>query len=271
MAKTVTNEEKYALRSVSRALDVLQTLAESGSDGMSVGEIAEAISVSRSTAFTLLQTLVARGYVSDVRFGGARRYQLGLTLIHLGDRAQAEMAVVRIAMPVLQQLTDATGLTSRIAVFDDGCAVTVGRVDAPGPFRLVASLGRRELPHSSAVGKSLLTSLSDQELRMLLHDLGMQRRTENTITSANDLIRDLKEVRKLGYAFDNEEDVMGVACVGAGVYGPSKTVVAAISVTGMKQNRSTEDLHNMGLSVRAHADQISLMLGGPSHKEYLLC
>jgi len=268
VTRTETTDDKYALRSVSRALDVLQALAASGGDGMSVGEIAEAVGVSRSTAFTLLQTLVARGYVSDVRFGGARRYQLGLTLIHLGDRAQAEMAIARIAMPTLQQLTEATGLTSRLAVFDDGCAVAVARVDAPGPFRLVASLGRRELPHSSAVGKSLLLNLSEDEVLSLLHRLGMPRRTEKTITTPQDLVRNLKEVRNLGYAFDDEEDMIGVACVGAGIYGPSKSVVAAMSVTGIKHGRGLKELHELGMIVRTHADQVSLLLGGPTHTTY---
>jgi IclR family acetate operon transcriptional repressor len=260
-----TADDKYPLRSVGRALDVLQALGTGAGKGMSVGEIAEAIDVSRSTAFTLLQTMVARGFVADTRIGGARLYRLGLALVHLGDRAVAEMGITQIATPILQQLTDATQLTSRLAVLDDGYAVAIGRVDAPGPFRMTASLGRRELPHCSSVGKSLMARLPDDQVIAMMTRLGMPRRTEHTLTSPASLLDDLRETRRRGYVFDNEEDNIGVVCVGAAVYDRSLEAVAAISVTSMKLDRSDDDLHKLGEMVRAYADRVSLLLGGPTH------
>lgn len=257
-------EEKYALRSVGRALDVIEAIA-AGGRGMSVGEIAEAIGVSRSTAFSLLQTLVARGFVSDNRIGGARHYRLGLALVHLGDQAVAEIGITQIATPVLQQLTDTTQLTARLAVLDDGYAVTIGRVDAPGPFKMTGSLGRRELPHCSAVGKALLMRLPPERIMAILTRLGMPRRTDRTLTSQGDLIEELRTAAARGYAFDNEEDNAGVICVGAAVYDRSSTAVAAISVTSMKLGRSDEDLHQLGYVVRSYADRVSQLLGGPTH------
>jgi IclR family acetate operon transcriptional repressor len=262
---TETSDDKYPLRSVGRALDVLQALGAGNSKGMGVGEIAEAIGVSRSTAFTLLQTMVARGFVADTRIGGGRLYRLGLALVHLGDRAVAEMGITQIATPILQQLTDATQLTSRLAVLDDGYAVAIGRVDAPGPFRMTASLGRRELPHCSSVGKALLARLPSEKVMAILTRLGMPRRTEHTLTSQAALIADLQETAARGYAFDNEEDNIGVVCVGAAVYDRTCEAVAAISVTSMKLGRSDEDLHQLGAAVRAYADRISVLQGGPVH------
>ena len=267
-AKNESAEEKYALRSVSRALDVLETLG-GASDGLGVGEIAERIGVSRSTAFSLLQTLVARGFVADLRIGGARLYRLGLSLVHLGDRALSELGIVQIASPVLQQLTNATQLTSRLAVLDEGCAVAIGRVDAPGPIRMTSSLGRRELPHTSAVGKALLSGLPDEEVMDVIKRLGMPRRTERTLTEVTEFLRDLGESRSRGYALDNEEDNVGIICVGAPVYGRSSDTVAAISVTGIRLDRTDADMHALGVTIRGHADRISLLLGGPTHAALL--
>ncbi len=258
-------DEKYSLRSVGRALDVLQVLGTGASKGMSVGEIATAIGVSRSTAFTLLQAMVSRGFVADTRVGGARLYRLGLALVHLGDRALAEMGITQIATPILEQLTDATQMTSRLAVLDDGHAVAIGRVDSPGPFRMTASLGRRELPHCSSVGKALLARLPSDQVAAILTRLGMPRRTEHTLTSQAALLADLRDTAARGFAFDKEEDTIGVVCVGAAVYDRSGAAVAAISVTGMKLERSDADLHKLGVEVRAYADRISLLLGGPPH------
>jgi IclR family acetate operon transcriptional repressor len=261
----LTTDEKYSLRSVGRALDVLQALGAGPGKGMSVGDVAEAIGVSRSTAFTLLQAMVARGFVADTRIGGARLYRLGLALVHLGDRAVAEMGITQIATPILQQLTDTTQLTSRLAVLDEGYAVAIGRVDAPGSFRMTTSLGRRELPHCSAVGKSLLMRLPAQQVMAILTRLGMPRRTDHTLTQQPALIEDLRQAAQRGYAFDNEEDNAGVVCVGAAIYDRSGAAVAAISVTTMKFGRRDEDLHQLGFVVRAHADRVSQLLGGPAH------
>ena len=257
-------QDKYALRSVGRALDILETL-EKSSEGMGVGEIAEAIGTSRSTAFTLLQTLVARGFVADLRVGSSRSYRLGLSLIHLGDRAQSHLGITQVAAPVLRQLTEITNLTSRLAVFDEGCAVSISRFDAPGLFRMTASLGRRELPHSSSIGKALLARMPDDEVLALLKRLGMPRRTERTLTRPDALLKELHEVSRRGYAFDDEEDNVGIVCVGAPVYGRSSQPVAVISVTTIKLDGSAIDLHALGAVVRAHADRISVLLGGPTH------
>lgn len=257
-------DEKYALRSVSRALDVLDTLG-GASQGMGVGEVAEAVGISRSTAFTLLQTLMARGFVADQRIGSSRLYRLGLSLVHLGDHALQELGITQVTTPVLQELTNATKLTSRLAILDDGCAVIIGRVDAPGPFRMIASLGRRELPHSSALGKALLSSLPDNEIVALVKRLGMPPRTDYTLTRPDALLRDLREVRARGYALDNEEDSAGVICVGSTIRNRASETVAAISVTTMRLSPTECDIHALGATVRAYADRASLLLGGPVH------
>jgi VIT1/CCC1 family predicted Fe2+/Mn2+ transporter len=70
-------------------------------------------------------------------------------------------------MPELRKLTADLGMTSRLAILDDGYAVVVGRVDAPGSIRFDAALGRREMPHCSAVGKALLAAMPRDEARRI--------------------------------------------------------------------------------------------------------
>ena len=259
------NDDKYNLRSVGRALDVLQLLGDSQVKGMGVSQIAEAIGVSRSTAFTLLQTLVARRFVADIRSGNSRSYSLGLSLVYLGDQALQELGVSKVAPPILHRMTEEMKLTSRLAILDDGFAVAIGRVDAPGPFRIAASLGRREMPHCSSVGKALLADMPPSEVIALMERLGMPKRTNYTLATPDALLRDLTQTRKRGYSFDNEEDNLGVLCVGAAVYDRTGEVVAAISVSCMKLDRTESDMHAMGATIRAYADEISSLIGGPNH------
>jgi IclR family transcriptional regulator, acetate operon repressor len=264
-----TNEDRYALRSVNRALDVLEALGKAANDGMTVAGVAEQIGVSKSTAFALLQTLLLRNFVTDVRLGGSRRYRLGLSLVYLGDRAAEDIGVSQVALPVLRELTELTGLTSRLAILDHGYAVAISRVDAPGILRIASALGQRELPHCSALGKSLLALLPPARVVKLLAQTGMPRRTEHTLVTPVELMADLMQVAGRGYAFDNEEDNIGVVCIGAAIVNREGEGVAAISVTTLKSGLSDEDLHELGRTIRRYADRVSRMLGAEVDPEVL--
>jgi IclR family acetate operon transcriptional repressor len=256
-----STEDRYALRSVSRALDVLEALGKAGNEGMTVAGVAEQIGVSKSTAFALLQTLLLRNFVADVRLGGSRRYRLGLALVYLGDRAAEDVGVSQLAMPVLRELTEVTGLTSRLAILDQGYAVAISRVDAPGILRIASALGQRELPHCSALGKSLLALLPPARVVKLLAQTGMPRRTEYTLLTPGELMTDLMLVAQRGYAFDNEEDNIGVVCIGAAITNREGEGVAAISVTTLKSGLDDDDLHELGRTLRRYADRVSRKLG----------
>jgi IclR family transcriptional regulator, acetate operon repressor len=247
---------------VERALDALELLAAAGLDGLTLTGLAEQLGVSKSSAFALLQTLLARGFASDSGTRQSRRYRLGMALAKLGDAAEAQAPLVSLAMPVLQSLTDATGLTTRMAVPDGPYAVVVARVDAPGSVRFASYLGKREYPHCTSAGKALLAALPADRARDLVAEAGLPARTSRTITDPDALLRDLAVSAARGYTIDDEEDCEGVFCVGAAVYDRTGHCVAAISGTGLKLNRPTWRMDELGILVRDAADRITVALGG---------
>lgn len=253
--------KEYRVQSVERALRILEMLAAAGAAGESVTGIGRGLGVSKSTAYALLQTLMSRGFVTDDGTDGGRRYRLGMGLARLGDRAVSEMTIHDAAMPVLRALTDATGYTSRLAILDEGYAVVIGRVDSPGVVRFSAHLGRRELAHSSGVGKALLSSLAPDEVRAIVAATGLPRRTSHTITDIETLLEDLAIVRQRGYSLDDEEDADGVFCVGTPVYDFRGACAGAISITGLKLGMPAWRLRELGQLVREHGERISRLLG----------
>jgi len=255
---------RYRLHGVERALDTLELLAAAGPGGMTLTELADRISVSKSSAFALLQTLIGRGFAADSGTRLTRRYRLGMALAKLGDAAEVQSPLVSMALPVLHSLTDATGLTTRLVVPDGPYAVVTARVDAPGTVRFASYLGKREYPHCTSAGKALLAALPREQARALAVEAGMQARTERTITDPDALVRDLELSAARGYAIDDEEDSEGVFCVGAAIFDRNGDRVAAISGTGLKLNRPTWRMDELGLSIRDAADQITDALGGPS-------
>jgi IclR family transcriptional regulator, acetate operon repressor len=266
-AQAEPDAQRYRLHSVERALDTLELLAAAGPGGMTLTELAERISVSKSSAFVLLQTLIARGFAADSGTRLTRRYRLGLALAKLGDAAEVQSPLIALATPVLQSVTDTTGLTTRLVVPDGPYAVVTARVDAPGTVRFASYLGQREFPHCTSAGKALLATLPPEQARALALESGMPARTGRTITDPDDLLRDLELSAARGYTIDDEEDSEGVFCVGAAIFDRNGARVAAISGTGLKLNRPTWRMDELGLTIREAADQITVALGGPPFAE----
>jgi IclR family acetate operon transcriptional repressor len=145
---------------------------------------------------------------------------------------------------------------------DEGYAVVVGRVDAPGAVRFDAALGRRELPHCSAVGKALLAARPAEDAKAILRKIGLPRRTPKTITSLSTLMGELAVTARRGYAVDDEEDTEGVACIGACVFDRTGQAAGAISVTGLKPRDWQGRQVGLAQDVIRYAGRISRQLGG---------
>lgn len=259
--------ERYRVKSLGRALDIVETLSQAGPEGLSVSEIARALELSKSATFSILQTLLSRRYLADQGSGPSRRYRLGMAFARLGDQVISETALRDLAMPVLRKLTAETGLTSRAAILSEGYAISVGKVDGPGTIRIASFLGHQELSHATGVGKAILAALTPDEVREIAAKNGMPLRTANTIRDIDALLIELERIADRGYAVDDEEDTLGVLCIGASVWGHGGKCAGAISVTSLKQEIRADSVAEFGAIVRRYADELSKELGGPSFEE----
>ncbi|MFE6979385.1 IclR family transcriptional regulator [Streptomyces sp. NPDC057682] len=255
-------EPKYWVKSVARAADILEVLAApSQGNGLSVTEVGQACSISKSAAFGMLQTLRAYGLVSDDGEGMNRRYRLGMSLARLGDRARAQVSLRGVAHPVLRELTRATGMASRLAVPEDGHAVVVDQVELDQRVRLDLRMGQRELPHCTGLGKALLSAVPQTEAASVVERFGLPRRTARTITDPATFLSHLRDIARVGYALDDEEDAEGIICIGAPVFDDRSVCAGAVSITGLKLGLPAWRYQELGGQVRDAARRISLLLG----------
>jgi IclR family transcriptional regulator, acetate operon repressor len=253
--------ERYRVQSVDRALTMLEALAEAGAEGLTLAEAGRRLGTSKSTALSLLRTLAGRGFVTLLDEGERPRYRLGLALARLGDQVVAQTGLVEISLPVLRQLTAETGRTSRLGVLDDGYVVIIGRVPGPGFIQVQSHLGRRELPHCSALGKAILSQLPEATVREIAARVGMPGRTPRTITNVKRLLVELTDSRQRGYAVDDEEDSVGVFCVGAPVIDHRGACVGAISVTDVRLSSGGDSVPQIAAVVVQRALALSALLG----------
>jgi DNA-binding IclR family transcriptional regulator len=242
------------VQSLERALDLLEALA--GADDLGVSEIAAQTGLVPSTAHRLLGTLVARGYASQNPATG--RYLLGYKLLELTSGVQDRIGRLRTAArPHLETIQGETGETTNLVVLEGRDVVYIESVSGTRSVRLHTEIGRSIPAHTSGAGKALLAWRAPADVAALLEGAPLAPSTPRTITTLPALQEDLAKIRRRGYATDNEEHELGVACVATPVLDRAGFPVAAISVSGPISrilNAETADLAGL---LREHAEQVS--------------
>jgi IclR family acetate operon transcriptional repressor len=256
---------RYTVQSVARALRLVEFVAAGPAEGRSLSELASEVGTSKSAALALARTLTSAGYLHDSRPGP--RYVLGMTLVRMGDLARGQLPLGEACRPLLAALTDATKMTSRIALAEHGYPVFIDRVDGPGSVRFHAPLGSREIPYATAAGKAILAAMPEREVRDLCAQTGLQARSPHTITDIDTLLKNLAVARQQGFAVDDEEDAEGIFCVGAAFFGHDGACAGAVSITGIKHDLPSWRVNELGRTVRECADRVSAMLGGPGYSD----
>jgi DNA-binding IclR family transcriptional regulator len=134
------------------------------------------------------------------------------------------------------------------------------KVECSHSIKVVLRVGQRLPLHCSAVGKSLLSGMTIDQLNAVIQERGLPRFTKNTIVSKKALLSECKKIRREGLAFDNEEIEAGLRCIGAPITNGSERVVATISISGPTQRINREKLEFYAMHVKEAAKSISNML-----------
>ena len=249
--------ESSPATAVERALNILEAAAHRR-DGLTNSEISRKLAIPKSSASYILRTLERRGYLRRDEESG--RYRLGLKILSLGGDAQANLDIADVALPFMRALEEKIHMTVHLAVLDQGEAVYIEKVEAPGFFKVNTWVGRRMFLHSTSVGKCLLAWLPKHEVEALVKHEGLKKRTPKTITTMNKLLADLEHVKLEGYAMDDEENSLGARCLGAPVFDVTGNVVAALGASGTLTQVDAVNLPRIAEAVKEAARRISRQL-----------
>jgi IclR family acetate operon transcriptional repressor len=245
------------VQSLERALDLLEALATA--DELGVSDLAAKTGLVPSTAHRLLGTLVSRGYAAQSPSSG--RYLMGYKLLELTSGLQDRLDRLRTAArPHLEAIQAQTGETTNLVVLEGRNAVYIESVSGTRSVRLFTEIGHAIGAHTSGSGKALLAWRAPADVEALLAGAPLTASTPRTLTTLEALTEDLARIRRRGYATDNEEHELGVACVATPVFDHAGLPVAAISVSGPTPRILDADADLAGL-LRGHAEQVSESLG----------
>lgn len=226
-----------------------------GSDGLQLGlaELARKAELPKATAFRLANQLVALGALERSRSG----YRLGMRLFELGSKVSCQRRLRDAALPLMEDLYEATHETVHLAIRDDLEALYIEKIMGRASMSTRTQIGTRRPLHCTALGKAILAG-SPSSLTISVIDAGLTRYTPYTITSPQRLINELDVARREGVAYDREEYQVGVTCVAAPVFGYSYAVEAALSVTGLAGRFNAE---RQAAAVRTASLALSRALG----------
>lgn len=245
-----------AIRSVDRAIDVLEHLAREGTSA--VTDVAVALGVHKSTASRLLSALEARGLVEQD--GERGKYRLGFGIVRLAGAAALRLDLVEQSRPVTRRLAAEVGETVNVARLEAGAAVNVDQVRGPAGITAYDWVGQRTPLHATSSGKVLLAHLDAAARDRILAE-PLARFTPATITDPAVLRRQLEAVRAAGWASTTEELEAGLNAVAAPIRGRDGAVIAAVSVSGPSYRLTADRVSEVAAAVTAAAVEIGRRLG----------
>jgi DNA-binding IclR family transcriptional regulator len=258
------NPLKSAMRSqfksLLRAIDILGLLEENAA--LSVTEISGLLAFPRSSAYKYLAVLMECRFVEyDQSLG---KYKLGMKLFELGTTVQNRIVVDKIARPYLEQLSNELGETVGLTVLDRNNALYVEKVE-PESSETMVFLSRKVIRfplHAGAASKILLAHLEDEKIEAFLRTQKLVKYTGKTIVDPDKLRREVRAIRKAGYAFSEEEIDVGVRALAAPIFDHEGKIAAGLVVFGPAQRIDDHKKEKILKAIFECSKEISSRIGG---------
>ncbi|HWP13826.1 MAG TPA: IclR family transcriptional regulator [Ramlibacter sp.] len=215
-----------AVTAVERVLDILETFQRSQKP-LSLTDLAELAGIPKSSCHAIVATLTARGYMYSLT--RPRALYPTRRLYDVAREIHEQDPFVERVMPLLERLRDASRETIILGKRQGDAVIYLQVVESPHPIRYSAKPGEFKPLHSSAIGKALIGSLKEPELRAVLAGRELKAATPATLTDHDALIEDILESRRRGYFVTRGENVPDVWAVSAFLTVNTETLAVAIA------------------------------------------
>jgi len=245
----IEDRERSPMRSLERALHILTILEERS--GGSVTELSRASQLSKATVLRILLALEKHRFVEKRH----SRYRLGAAVLPLAHEFVLGNELVRVAMPVLQELAKTSQETASISVRVGFTRVAIQRVEGVHPLRFALPIGQR-LPLHVGAGKVLAAAMPAAEREQWLDELEEAFLAKGETLSRKALKTDLEKIRRQGFAVSVGDRLEGTFAITAPVVDALKETVAAVNVAGAVERLTPKRIETLSIEVRDAAKTI---------------
>jgi DNA-binding IclR family transcriptional regulator len=242
------------LISLEKALQTIELLNQHP-QGLRLLELSQKLGFPKSSIHHTLSTFLPYNYV--IQDPDTKRYFIGFKFLSIGKAFLDNIDVRKISTKYLRELFEECNEPVHLYILRGGQIICIDKLETPGRLSLVTYIGFSTDPHAAAAGKVLLCELPSDKIAEIYNKRKLHKYGKKTITRLSQLMKELEEVRKQGYAIDDEEYYEGVRCVAAPVRAGGQ-IVAAISITGSTITMSMELIQQvLKHRVMATAERIS--------------
>lgn len=240
-----------------RAFDICEELARAR-DPLTLSDLAQRTTMSKTTVFRILHTLVARGYAEKTYEG---RYRIGPKMFDILSYHINSLELQTEARPYLATLQRDFKLDAHLGILDGPYVSYIERESAGMGDAEYTEVGYRSPAYCSSMGKCLLACLSDMQLEETLYGYRFEAFTPHTFTDRGAFVRYLHKVRRDGWAMDDEEYELGYRCIAAPVFDYRGNAIAAAGLSGTTESISDDRVPVIAQRIKTAARSISTRMG----------
>ncbi len=244
-------------RTTQRTVEILK-LVSKNPEGITLDDICSHLSLPKTSAYDIVTTLVNMGMI-HVTKGQKQIYTIGLTAYRIGINYTNNLDFLGIIEPELKAFSKEVGKTVFFGVRSDHEVVYICKFEPENPIITTATVGTKNPMYCTSLGKAILAYTQEEARQQILGRIKFRKKTERTVTSVEELEKELNRVRERGFALDAREMEEHMECVGAPVFGSDGSILGAISVSSLY--KPTEDYEALGQIVHKKADEVSKLLG----------
>lgn len=259
----LTQKDPGGIQVLDRAIAVMGVV--SASDGMTLTSIAHQAGMATSTVHRILTSLEGHGMLSMDQ--ERKLWFTGVAAFQIGNGFLRNRKVVDLGRPIMRDLVAETGESVNLGIEDNGGIVYLAQIECHNPIRAFHRPGTRTMIHSSAMGKAILSTWQEPDVRKLLEKVGMPGFTRKTLTNDRRFFADLQKSRERQWALDDEEATVGMRCVAAPIFNEFKEVVAAVSISGPITRLTYDRIGELGPKIKRAAGEITKTIGGSARQD----
>src|SRR5699024_416414 len=223
----MSNNKNYISTSLKRGLDILQLFDEENTS-LSLSEISKKLEVNRTVPYRLMFTLREEGYV--IQDPVTKRYKLSPKVLSLGYSYINSFKLPELIHPYLEEIRNEINASCYLSVLDEKYVVYIGAATVKELTGINVSISTRLPSYVTANSKLLLSYQSQDKLKEILDKGEIYQFTDHTFKHREQLIEELKDIRKQGYAKTEKEFIDFISSVAVPVFDSSSQVIAAINV-----------------------------------------
>ncbi len=259
---SVAGKKYFVIGSLEKGIHVVELLADQ--EALSVSEVAAHLDINRSAAHRFLATLRELGWAEK---DGDGKYRLTFRVLEQAMKVADRFEIRGMARPFMQRLAGLTNETVNLGYWDGRGIVHLDKIDSQNILRMDSRIGSKAPAYCTALGKSILAFLPEEEADGYMASETFTSTGPNTITSPEALKIELRKIRKKGVALDDEEMAPGLRCVAAPVFDYTDHPRYALSVSGPAMRMKRPVIARIEGQIKQACAELSTMLGGTNERD----